>query len=571
MMKRTSKLLLGIITIAIVAASCAKLPKNLDDVTVKVNPSPLEVNGGKVDAEISATFPEKYVPKKGIVEITPVLKYAGKEKVGESFKVQGEKVEGNAKMISYVNGGGISTKVSFSFEEEMRVSELVLRGKVINGKKEVKLPDFKIADGVLATSTLVDKGAGVPAVASDMFQRIVKDSKEADIHFLVNQYAVRGTELKASDIEALKNYIKEAKGTENKEFVNAEVSAYASPEGALDLNTKLSNKREDVAVDYLKKELSKAKVDEAKQEGFLSALATPEDWEGFKTLLKASDIQDKDLILRVLEMHKDPDVREKEIRNLSAAFNEIAEKILPQLRRSKLTVNINIIGKSDDEIIGWAKHNPTMLSLEELLYATTLTNNDEEKLTILANAAAQNPSDWRAYNNMGAIYFKAGNLIQAKNALQKAVEIESAPEVNNNLGVIALSEGDIVKAEQYFGKAAGAGKPLDHNMGIISTIKGNYATAEKQFGECVKNNAAIAKILNKDYKGAIEALENNPKPNALTSYLKAVAGARTNNKNMVIEGIKSAVAIDNKMKYLAATDLEFAKYAEDSDFKEMIK
>ena len=298
---------------------------------------------------------------------------------------------------------------------------------------------------------------------------------------------------------------------------------------------------------------------------------TAEDWEGFQKAMEQSNMQDKDLVLRVLSMYSDPEEREAQIKNLSSVYGTIANEILPALRRSRLILTTDLIGKSDDEIRELAKNDPAQLSVEELLYAVTLTNDNAEKMALYQKAANQY-NDYRAWNGMGQLYFEEGNVAEARRCYAKALAIEpNNPDVNYNAGIAAMADGDLKKAEEYLGKAAGTKGNLDAALGTLYTQKGEYAAAKKAYGNKASNNAAVQQILDEDYAGASQTLASVKEPNATTAYLKAVVGARTNDKAAVMSNLKEAVAKDSKLKERAAKDIEFAKFAEDEEFQAIVK
>ncbi len=319
------------------------------------------------------------------------------------------------------------------------------------------------------------------------------------------------------------------------------------------------------------KELKKAKVD-GSAEGFFDLKNTPEDWEGFKALMEASSIQDKELILRVLSMYSDPEVREKEIKNMSETFKVIADDILPQLRRSKIAVNVELIGKSDEEIAELAASNPSELNEEELLYAATLTEDLDKQLSIYKSATTAFPQSWRGYNDVAYVLVKQDKIDDAKVALDKANELSTGNAViNNNLGVIALRNGDIAKAEEYFGAAAGVGTELDNNLGILSIHKGDYDAAMRYFGNSTSCNAALAKILAEKYDAALSTLNANTKEIGFKYYLKAICGARTADNDLMFDSLRKAVELDGSLKAAAAKDMEFGKFLEDATFKSILQ
>jgi tetratricopeptide (TPR) repeat protein len=555
---------LSLIAAVVVLASCNKTLPQPEQITV--NPNPLEKVGGKVNAEITGTFPQKKFAKKGILTVTPVLKYEGQEALGQPVTYVGEKAKENGKTVNYKNGGKYSQSCSFDYVPAMRKSELYLRFEAKVGKKVIEIPDLKIADGVVATSELAEAKDNKSAATPDKFQRVIQELTEADIKFLIQSANLRSSETKTEEMKALQAAIKDAKQAERKEISKIEVSGYASPDGGMSLNEKLAQNRQKVAADFLKKDLKKNKVANAVESNI-----TAEDWEGFKKAMENSNMQDKDLVLRVLAMYSDPEEREAQIKNLSSVYGTIAEEILPALRRSRLILTTDLIGKSDDEIRAIVKEDPSKLSVEELLYAATLTNDKAEKMAIYKKAA-ELYNDYRAYNGMGQLYFEEGNVAEARRCYSKALEIQpNDPDVNYNAGVAAMADGDLKKAEEYLGKAAGTKANLQAALGTLYTQKGDYAAAKKAYGKTATNNAAVQQILDEDYAAASKTLDAIKEPNATTAYLKAVVGARTNDKAAVYANLKSAIAQDAKLKARAAQDIEFAKFAEDAEFQAIVK
>ena len=563
----TKKLYLPLLMAMVVAlfSSCSKKMGELSADYFTVTPQVLEAVGGKVPATINGKFPEKYFNKKAVVEVTPVLKWNGGEAKGQPATFQGEKVEGNDQTVSYKMGGSYTMKTSFDYVPEMAKSELYLEFKATIGKKVVTIPAVKVADGVISTSELVNNtlGNANPALGEDAFQRIIKEKHDANIMFLIQQANIRSSELKTA-----KEFNKEVANVNeaaNKKISNIEVSAYASPDGGVSLNTTLAENRESNTTKMLSKDLKKAKIDAP-----IDAKYTAQDWEGFQELVSKSNIQDKELILRVLSMYQDPAQREQEIKNISSVYKTLADEILPQLRRSRLTLNYEIIGKSDEEIAKLASSNPSELNVEELLYAATLTNDPAKQEAIYTQATKQFPNDYRAFNNLGKLTYQAGNVDKAESYFKKAASVNASPEVNMNLGLISLIKGDKAAAETYFGKAAGT-KELGESMGNLYIAQGQYERAVNSFGDSKTNSAALAQILAKDYNKAKNTLANVERPDAYTDYLMAVLGARTNNSSMVTSSLKSAVAKDPSLAKKAATDLEFAKYFTNADFMSIAK
>ena len=560
------KLYLPLLMALVVAlSSCNKKMGELSSDYFTTTPQVLEAVAGKVPVTINGKFPEKYFNKKAVVEVTPVLRWNGGEAKGQPAVFQGEKVEGNDQTISYKVGGNYTMKTSFDYVPEMAKSELYLEFNAKIGNKTVAIPAVKIADGVISTSELVENTlqSANPANGDDAFQRIIKEKHNANIMFLIQQANIRASELKTA--KEFNKEVAEVNEAANKKISNIEVSAYASPDGGVKLNTGLAENRESNTTKMLSKDLKKAKVDAP-----IDSKYTAQDWEGFQELVSKSNIQDKELILRVLSMYQDPEQREQEIKNISSVYKTLADEILPQLRRSRLTLNYEIIGKSDDEIASLAASNPKELTLEELLYAATLTNDNGKKEVIYTKATELFPNDYRAFNNLGKLAYQAGNIDKAESYLKKAANIQAAPEVNMNLGLVALAKGDKNAAEAYLGKAAGA-KELGETVGNLYIAQGQYERAVNSFGDAKTNSAALAQILAKDYNKAKNTLANIEKPDAYTDYLMAVLGARTNNQSMLTSSLKNAVAKDSSLAKKAATDLEFAKYFTNSDFMNIIK
>lgn len=560
------KFLLPFIMLAAILAfsSCSNKLKPLAEEYIKAEPQPLEAIGGKVPVTINATFPAKWFNKKAVVTVTPVLRYEGGEAWGTAYTYQGEKVQGNNQVIPYKEGANVTMKSAFTYKPEMKKSELYLTFDAKVKNKTVKLPDVKIGEGVIATSALADAATANAAVAADKFQRIIKEAHDASIMFLIQQANLRSQELNKTEIADWKDLVKNADEAPNQN-VAIEIQAYASPDGGVELNTGLAERREQNTDKYLAKELKKMKVDAP-----VDAKYTAQDWEGFQELVSKSNLQDKDLVLRVLSMYKDPEQREQEIKNISSVYSTLAEEILPQLRRSRLVANIEIIGKSDDEITALAKNDPKALNVEEILYAATLTDDNAEKTRIYNEASKLYPNDYRTWNNVGMMAFRAGDLAKAEQMFNKANSVKNNPESNMNLGLIVLTKGDQAKAQQLFGNAAGVAE-LSEALGVLYLEQGEWAKAANSFGSVKSNNAALAQILTKDYSKASQTLNAVPNPDATTSYLKAIVAARTNDANGVVSNLKQAIAKDSSLKNEAAIDLEFAKYATNSDFAALVK
>jgi len=560
-MRTRSLLKFGVFILsAVILTSCGglkKMVKNYDQVTYTVTPTVLEMHGDSVEINISGKFPPKYFHKKVVAEATPILKFEGGEKAYTMTKLQGESVQDNNKVIGYADGGSFSYNGKISYEDAMRISKLEIKIDAYMASKPDKKVTFdakEIANGVIATPSLVNL-KGKTILGKDNFQRITSANKGAEILYQIQQANLKSTELRKDQVKDLLAFIDEVKNNDRKEFKGVTVSSYASPDGATDLNTKLADRRSKTADKYVQKQFRK--VEEAKKEGFVSTSTTAEDWDGFKSLVSNSGINDKDLILRVLSMYSDGEQREKEIKNIAAAYTELAKDILPLLRRSKISINVD----------------PDTLNEEEMLYTATLKEDDAFKLQVYTKFAEQFPKDWRGENNKGFILWKTDKLAEAKTAFEAAKAIDNSNQIIlNNLGAVELQAGNINEAKEYFTSASGAGAEVNHNLGVIAIKEGDYASAITYFGDECSMCAGLAKVLNGDNDGGKNAVDCGPcKEKAGGYYLKAVIGARNSDSDALFNNLRSAIEKDAKFKKLAATDMEFAKFFDNDTFKTIIK
>ena len=551
------KLYLPLVALLVLAlSSCGKMGELSSDYFT-TNPEVLEAIGGKVPVTINGKFPEKYMKKKATVEVTPVLRWKGGEAKGQPAVFQGEKVEGNGQTISYKVGGSYTMKASFDYVPEMANSELYLDFKITKGKKTYTIPSVKIADGVIATSELPTAASSNASYANDAFQRIIKDAQTANIMFLIQQANLRNSELNSDDMKEFHKKVAEINAdTKNYKLNNIEISAYASPDGGVELNTGLAENRENNTEKYMQRQLKKGKID-----ANLDAKYTAQDWEGFQELVSKSNLQDKDLILRVLSMYQDPEQRETEIKNISSVYKTLADEILPQLRRARLTANYDVIGRSDEEINAAFDTDAKVLSNDELLYAATLTNDNARKEAIYKKTVELYPNDYRAYNNLGMMAYANGDLATAENYFKQAASKSSnAAEVNTNLGLIELTKGNVANAETYLSKSTGA-NTANEALGNLYIKQGQYDRAVQAFGDTKTNSAALAQILAKDYNKAKSTLSAVKNPDAYTNYLMAIVGARTNNADLVKSSMDKVKQQDAALAAKAQNDREFAKYA----------
>ena len=535
-------------------SSCSKLGAlSADNFTV--TPNPLESQGGKVPATINGSFPEKYMKKKAVVTVTPELRYAdGQVAKGNSATFQGEKVMGNDQTISYKVGGRYTMKTAFDYVPDMQKSEMYLTFDARIGKKQCDVPAVKVANGVIATSELYKKTLASESgvIAPDTFQRVNEKKQEANIKFLINQANIRKSELKNNSVKEFIEMLKKINADrEGFNIQNVEIQAYASPEGGVKFNDKLAGQRKNQSEKYVKSTLKKTKVDAA-----LDAHYTAQDWEGFQKLVAASNLQDKDVILRVLSMYEDPQEREQQIRNMSAGFQELANGILPELRRSRLIINYETIGRSDEQIKEQYKNDASKLSADELLYSATLDETPAKQEEIYKKTVETYPNDYRAYNNLAALALAKGDKQAAQQYAAKAAQLGSdTPEAQANLGLISLINGNVQDAERAISKGANS-ENVKAALGALNIAKGNYAQAESDFGNTASNTAALAQILNKNYAAAAKTLDKVENPNAMTDYLHAIAAARRGNKFAAASYLKEALQKDASLKEYADNDLE---------------
>lgn len=522
----------------------------------EVVPNPLETQTGMVPSTINGSFPEKFMKKKAVVTVIPELRYAGQATQGQSATFQGEKVLGNNQTISYRLGGRYTMRSTVPYNDDMQKSELWMTFKAYKGKKEIQIPAVKVADGVIATSELYKKtllsDGGCQAV--DSFQRVKAQKQEANIKFLVNQANLRKSELKNNSVTEFVEMLKKINADrEGFNLSNVEVQAYASPEGGFKFNDKLAGKRQNVSEKYVKDQLKKTKMN-----ANIDAHYTAQDWDGFQRLVQASNLQDKDVILRVLSMYKDPEEREQQIRNMSAAFRELADGILPELRRSRLIINYETIGRSDDQIKEQYNADAAKLSADELLYFASLQDTQADQEKVYKKTAELYDKDYRAYNNLATIALSKGDKAAAASYLAKALALDAnSAESNANKGLMSLAAGNMAEAEAAIAKGA-TSETTAYAQGVLSLAKGNYAQAQQLFGDKKTNSAALAQLLAKDYDAASKTLDKVENADAITDYLHAIVAARRGNKFAATSYLKEALKKDPSLKAYADNDLELA-------------
>ena len=557
LLKITTALLL-----AVLVSSCAYRLKPLNGSAAQVDPNPLTLVGTQIPGQVRLTLPAKWCHKRAIVNITPQLRYAGTSVTGQTVTIQGENVRDNYQTISYERGGSVIVPFAFEYKPGMEQSDLYLTFTATVKGKQVNLPAIKVARGTIMTAGLASISDVTPALARDAFQRVIKEQYTADLKFLINRAEVRAAELNKREVKDWQDVVDNAYQVPNQE-VDIEIQAYASPDGAQDLNERLSAERERNTSSVIARKLGNKKIE-------VNAHYTAEDWDGFQKLLEASNIQDKELVLRVLSMYPDPEDREREIRNLSHVFTQLADEILPELRRSRLNANVRIIGKSDDELKMFMAQRPGRLSIEEILYTATLYDNAQDQMNAYQQATQLYPNDYRAYNNIGTLYLAQGNYEQAANYFARAQKIQPNAASNMNEALLALNRGDLAEAQRLMGSAVEAPE-AGQGIGLLQMHEGKYADAIRSFGNTPSNTLAIAQIMQGQYADATRTLAAVAQPNGETAYLKAVVAARTNDLQALISNLRAAIAQDSSYALRAQRDLEFAAFSQTPEFVALVK
>ncbi len=543
---------------AAVLASCSKM-KNFTSDNFTVSPTPLEYMAGEIPATISVNIPAKFMNKKAIVECTPVVKWDGGQVVGARAKFQGEKVEANNTIISYKNGGHGTLRFSVPFKDGMEKCDLYMHSVVTKGKKTKAMPEVKVGYGTQCTAALITKTAKTAnfGVAPDKFQRVISQKQEAAIKFLIGQANLRGSELNGQNVKDFISTLKSIKSDEESLVLNnIEISAYASPDGAYAVNERLAEKRGENSEGYVNQQLKETQL-----KTNIDTKYTAEDWDGFQELVSQSKLQDKEIILRVLSMYTDPEQREQEIRNVAVVYKDLAEAVLPELRRARMVINYDVIGRSDEQIIAQLNEDAGKLSIEEILYAAnTLSTSVSQKENILKLAVKLFPDDYRAYNNLGELAMRSGDNDAAQNYLRQALSTNSsAAEPNVNLGMIAIQNGDFVNAENFIAKGTSANN-FNEALGHLYVAQGKYNQASAKFMNSANNSAALSHILSQDYADALTILGKIKNPDAMTYYLRAVLASRMEDKSEVKDNLAKAISLDSSLAKRAANDAEFSDY-----------
>jgi tetratricopeptide (TPR) repeat protein len=558
---------------AIILSGCdnvKKMKEFADQVETKLSPNPLEVHADKVSGTIEGTFPAKYFNKKATLEITPVLMYEGGELALPVKVLQGESVTENNQVIPFEAGGKFAHNFTFDYTDAMMKSELELRFVIIHKDKKIPIDlPRKVGIGIISTYKLVELNPKPIMLKENNYIKVISSKEEAQFNFVVNRSDIRKTELTRDDIKTLENFIVNTKKEEKLKLKDIKVSAYASPEGRLAVNEKLSVDRGKNAEKWLADLFKKSKID-GKPADFVSINTTSEDWEGFQKLVKESNIQDKELVLRVLSMYSDPEVREKEIRNMSKVFIVLQEKILPELRRSRMVANVDKVGYSDQEFLKMVQENKMdNLKVEELFYAASICTDDNSKIKVY-NKAAELYNDVRAHNNIAYYNILSNNIAEAKVALTKAAAVDANnAAVKNNQGCVAMLEGNIEEALRLFTSGANAGPDAKYNLGIISILKSQYFAAVEYLAGSDSFNQGLAMLLTNKNDAAKNTFQKVN--SAKASYGLAIVGARTNDETMVVTNLRNAFSKDASLKARAKKDVEFRNYFQNDAFNAIVQ
>ncbi|MEE3163388.1 MAG: hypothetical protein VX286_01790 [Bacteroidota bacterium] len=531
------------------------MEKEIEAMGLEASPEPLILRGDQVELEVTGRFPAKYFGKKVSVEATPVLTWEGGSASYESEGFQGEDAAGNFTVVPFESGKSFSYSSSVPFDPAMEdAAELAVVISGTQGNKSAKFAPFVVGAGVITTPLWVQADDQFIPV-EDNFQRVITYTQEVTVNYSVNSSTVRSGELRDADWKALKELIQLSVDADSVTITGARIEAYASPEGEITLNEDLASDRANSAAASMTREMKRKKL--TADEAFYDLVPKGEDWQGFKSLMQASEIEDKNLILRVLEMYSDKNKREEEIRNIAKTYKTIEKEILPALRRSQVVVSYDVEGYTDEELMDYCMSMPDSLTADELLYAATLFADLNDKLTIYQSVARVHADDFRGYNNAGWCLAQMGRMNQAGEVFQQALELERNKAVVNNVAALTRQNGDIDGAMKLLNEAAGAGPEVGYNKGIILIQKGDYASAISNMGRVSSVNVALAKMLNGDAAGAKTALENADDDSAVASYVMAVACARLNDSAGVKKHLGEALAKDPNLRQKAEKDLEF--------------
>ncbi len=579
--------------------SFKKMANDPDAVRYEVKPEVLETHAGQIEFSLEGVLKPGYFDRKAVVRLAPEMKYGGQVLKLEPFYLIGEKVEGPGTKIGKKSGGKFTYSATFAYKPEMNASELVVtpvvyRAKdaggvelteekvkeMIANKRAYAYKEVKLADGVICTATKI-KHDEIFLMREDNYETETLVEKSAPIYFLINRHNLnwnlplnKADEAKASVNEML-DFIQLGW-----EIRNITIDGWASPDGEEIFNDKLSEQRAEAAQKYLLKKFKKwskkkdnnISFDDAATEISWNVSGRGPDWTDFTTNIKKSNLEDKSVILNVIKM-SDPVKREEEIHNMIDIYPELADDILPPLRRAYITVTCVKPKKTDEEIAVLAATNPDSLDYKELMHAAELTDDAAAKLAIYETASRQFPEEWGGFNNAAVLMIDLDQLPKAESYLQKADALSPKNGVIiNNQGVLAAHQDNWHAAKVAFAKAVEFGENVDHNLGIVAILDAKYSDANtKLAASACTYNLALAQLMSGNNAEAEATLKCAKEKGHEEYYLLAVVGARTDNQAMVIENLTEALKLNPDRKAEAAEDREFVKFFEVDEFKNIVE
>jgi tetratricopeptide (TPR) repeat protein len=552
---------MSILSVVTLFDSCS----TIKELEYNVTENPLQMHADDVTLQINGKFIEKGLNAKATADVTPIFVCNdGTEIAFQTEMFQGPKAAGNGKVVPK-EGTSFSYSSTIPYQKCMEEGTVKVRVLAKKGNKEEELFSDKIADGTVITPYLIQLDDQVIS-AKDAFQRITSHNMDAVINFNKGQATVKSSELKDQDIADLMDFALDATTNPRRDMKSMNVQSYASPEGEIDKNENLAKDRAESAKAAVVKKMKKMKFEAGQADTFYSLDPKGEDWSGFKTEVEKTTHEDKELILRVLQMTTDLNKREQEIRNMAKTYTFLEKEVLPQLRRSQLSLSYDKVGFSDEELKEFSKTNPDTLNVEELLFTATLYDDLSEQLRVYSEALRLFPNDWRTSNNVGYVQYLQGDLDAAGASFEKASQASENETVSNNIGAVAHMKGDRERAMELF-TAAGSSSETKYNMGLLNIQQGLYDEAVTNMGTNNTFNSALANLLSGDADAATQAIdESNSKEEAMSYYLKAIVGARTNDSEMMIDNLKIAFEKDGGLKSKAKRDREFIQHFENADF-----
>ena len=569
---RTTYSVLGILTaVVLVASGCnplKKMNKKHGMVNYTMTPDPLELHGDSISIDVSGRYPAKFFHKKAVANVTPVMKDAESGVVVKEFetiKLVGEKAAGEGTKIMKASGGSFSVSNQIAYEPAMENVVLEILVEAGFKSKTQSFDPVPFGKGVVTTPLLVQSDE-MPILGADNFTKTSPRSIDAEINYDIQSSNVKSSEMKDEDMVAVEAFMD--KGiTYEYDWKSVIISSYASPDGESAINEDLASDRANSAAKAIMRLFSSKKIEAGGSEELYKKMPKGEDWDGFKSKLEASDIEDKDMIIRVLGMYSDDSKREEEIKNMAKTYVILAEQILPPLRRSVISFKAEEKAKTDEELKKLVKENPSELTMEEILHTATLYNDLNQKLEVFLAGQKVHADDWRGHNNVGWVYVQQNKVEAAKAEFEKANKASASEKVvMNNMGVVTRLMGDRDGAMEYYEKAKGAGKEVNYNIGILNIMDGKYEDAVSNMSGMNTFNSALAQTLNGNTDGALNTVEvSDAKATAEAYYLKAIIGARTSNKDMVVNNLKASIEKDGDLKSKAMKDAEFLDYREDAD------